>query len=108
MSVSEGGPFLVNSASVGASYDTVAVESVTNLDLLPSTRTTVISSPFRIRPSDQKTAGPFVQSRCPASTASPTSPGDVPGRYQATLLAREGVAIRPWASRPTGSTGAST
>ncbi|TMC03091.1 MAG: DUF559 domain-containing protein [Chloroflexi bacterium] len=106
ISVSEGGPSRVNSESVEESYGTMLLASVTNVTVEPSARVTLIWSPFRIRPRYQKTAGPLVQSRWPAITASPTSPGAEPRRYHATLLACEGVAIRPCPSTPTGSTGA--
>src|SRR5437763_1454098 len=84
MRVSDGAPSRVNSASVEASYGTVLVASVTNLAWLPSARTTVISSPLCSLPRYQNTAGPLVQSRWPAITASPTSPGAEPSLYQAT------------------------
>src|SRR5262249_43527548 len=108
ISVSEGGPSRVNRPSVDESYGTVLVASTTNLAWLPSARTTVASSPLCSLPSSQKTAGPVVQSRWPAMTASPTSPGVTPGRNQATSLAWDGVAMRPCASTPTASTAAST
>src|SRR5215472_5459083 len=108
MRVSEGGPSIVNSESVDSLYGTVALESVTNFAVLPSARTTVIASPLCIRPRYQKTAGPLVQSRWPAITALPTSPGAAPSLNHATLLACDGTPIRPCGSIPTCSTAAFT
>src|ERR1700730_6357767 len=108
MRVSDGGPDLVKRASVGPSYGITDVAWTANLACEPSARTMVSSSPCLTRPSFQNTAGPLVQSRCPSITALPTSPGVTPGLYQPTFSGRDGVAMRPLASRPSDSTGAFT